>query len=353
MSYRPKVVLALLVAAVAAGLFAVDLGLKHMEDSELHGEAAHAFSEGSRLLALHSNPAALERLQHAYSLERRNSIYAVELVAAWMANGSYPQAEALLEDVLRSDPNNGRANLLAARLMSATSRWPDAIPYYHRAIYGTWPGDQARERVRTRLEFIQALRDHGREREILSEVLALQGEGPDDPEMQKLIAGLFLVADSPSRAAALYRQLIRHSPNDASLDEGLGQAELALGDFRAAQIAFLSAFSRSPAIPGLQQRIELSGSLAALDPTPRRLSSAEKLRRSQEVLLLAQGEAADCLPQPLPTQPEPLKTAVTNEAAEHLLSLAAQLWRDVQKSCPARTSARSEKLRLLMRKLEA
>ena len=59
-------------------------------------------------------------------------------------------------------------------------------------------------------------------RELLAELLPLQEEAAKDKAMQKRVAHLFLVADSPSRGAEALRDLVRQHPTDADAYAGLG-----------------------------------------------------------------------------------------------------------------------------------
>ena len=77
---------------------------------------------------------------------------------------------------------------------------------------------------------------------------------------------------------------MREDPVDLSNAANLGEAELALGNYHAAE----SAFSKA----GEPDRTGLAETIAELDPTGRTLSSAEKFRRSEQILELAHNTLA-------------------------------------------------------------
>lgn len=355
-----------LILASIAGLFAFDFALEKTERNEIHSEAQNLYNEGALALE-HGHPQeAVEKLRRAHTLERTNRNYEKLLVEALTADGNYPEAQTIITDLLEQDPNNGRANLLAARLMAKTGRFEEAESYYHRAVYGSWEENAAAHRVQARLELIHALDERGYEADLLPELLPLETEAAGQSQTLTEIARLYLKAGAPARAAEMYGELLAQTPHDPSLLEGLGQAELERGDYRAAQTAFLRAFQHVSDKASVRPALELTSSLYALDPTPRRLRSAEKYRRSLRILSLARDQANACLQQLPLTAPgadqlrnlfeegseqENPKAPVTNEAAEEKLSEAEKIWTTQRKLCASGKSLQASELSLIMRKL--
>lgn len=354
-----------LVLFIIAGLFAFDFALEETERTELHREADRSYAEASQLLSQGKPAEALPRFERAHTLERTNRGYVMGLVTALTATGAYGQAQTLIDDVLAKDPNNGRANLLAARLSQRSGQLQSADAYYHRAIYGAWPDDNAGPRIQARLELIRALAARGDTPDLLPELLPLESAARRQPAVLKEVAALYLQAGSPRRSAEAYRQLMLDNPQDPDLPRGLGEAELADGDFRAAQTAFLAAFRLRPNDPGIRSGMELSSSLYALDPTPRRMRSAEKYQRSSRILQLAREQAEVCASHFTADSPEAIRLRekaqaaegpdapqpVTNELAEQTLSGAEQLWLVQRQTCPSANSLADKELSLIMRKL--
>jgi tetratricopeptide (TPR) repeat protein len=179
--------------------------------------------------------------------------------------------------------------------------------------------------------------------ELLSELLALGPEATGNLEVEKKVAGWYLAAGSPQRAADAYRELMREDPDDPSNAAHFGDAELALGDYRAAENAFSKA--------GDLDRARLADQIAELDPTGRTLSSAEKFRRSERILEMARDDLKRCAGDPkLVDQATGLldkkvRGAVTNELCEERLSLAEQLSKARPSGCE------DEVLRQIIQKL--
>jgi tetratricopeptide (TPR) repeat protein len=244
---------------------------------------------------------------------------------------------------LTEDSNDGRANLLLARLLASESKTDEATAFYHRAIYGAWHGNAASEVWQVRMELARYLAKVQRTQELLSELLLLQDRAEKDPALAREVAGLYLAAGSSTRAAQMYRDLLRKTPNDAQGYRDLGEAELLQGDYRAAESMFLSALRHNPADSTLPQRLRFANTLATLDPTPRRLSSAEKYNRATR--LLASIGCGD-----LPPETE-RRGPITNELAEARLSLAEQLWEQRSQLCPGKPPT-DEAAALIMRKLK-
>jgi tetratricopeptide (TPR) repeat protein len=364
-----------MIVIAIAGLTALDVFLEKTQRAEVEGSARRFYLEGSRLLKQRKADQAVELLRRAHALDRQNPNYELELINALMAAGKIDEAEPLMNEVLQREPNDGRANLIAARLSVKKGGTADAEAYYHRAIYGEWPdssgsadegGQAVRYRISARLELIDFLIAKGKKQELLAELLPLQEEAGNDPVIEKKLARLFLIAGSPSRAADVYRALIQQDPRDAEAYAGLGEAELQQGRYQEAKAAFIAAVAHKPNDASLRERMQLANTLTALDPTPRQLSSAEKYRRCLRILDLSRASlerctashpgvgsneteellkaAQDALSQKVPAH-------VTNELAEETLGLAEKIWEARIKVCGASALVEEEPLRLIMEKL--
>jgi len=365
------------VALVIVGLSALDQFLARTEMAEVQSAAQRSWRNGVQLLKDGRAQAALDALRNAHALSRDNLTYELDMIAALSAVGNTNEADPLIDDVLQRKPNDGAANLTAARLKLKEGDIPDAESFYHRAIYGEWTGDADAHRRDTRFELVRLLADRNSRQQLLAELISLEADadgakGDDGKEgndsLHRKIAQLFLKADAPNRAAEVYRNLIDKNPNDAEAHEGLGEAELRLGQYRAARASFVQvAHMSSGADPAktVAPRLILLNEVIQLDPTPRRLPTAEKYERSQRILALAKGdleaqlaerpasansqtaqllkEAADLLA----TKPH----AVTNELAEQNLDLAEQIWKVRVALFGPSTGAAGEALRLTMERL--
>ena len=178
--------------------------------------------------------------------------------------------------------------------------------------------------------------------------------------MQRRLAQWFMIAGSPKRAAAIYRTLTTKDAEDRADYAGLGEAELEDGQYRDAHIAFFRAFVKNPNDASIRDRLELLNTVTSLDPTPRQLPTAEKYRRSLQILAMARASLEACGVPPdevarlrAEADAAAAKKAdarITNELAEQVLELAEKLWRARVKSCSP-VAAGEDPLRLIMEKL--
>lgn len=354
------------IAFVIAALAFIDSILEKAEQRDLQSQAQRAHLEGVRLIKQDKTNQGIELLRKAHAWERANILYELDLTDALIAAGKTDEAEPLMTEIMLREPNDGRANLSAARLMLKRGKIADAVSYYHRAIYGEWPENAMAHRVAARLELVHLLVTAGRNKELLAELLPLQEEAGKNMTIQKELGHLFLVAGSPSRAAASYQALIDRNPKDADAYVGLGQTQLEQGQYRDAHAAFLVALRYKPEDPSIRRRLDLSSALTDLDPTPRRLASMEKYRRSLRILQLAYDDLNACIAKrpgtpsaetaqllsaahnALSSKPPP---NAANELSEGVLGTAEMTWRARVEACGAGVSPDEEPLRLIIEKL--
>jgi tetratricopeptide (TPR) repeat protein len=349
---------------IMIGLYGVDKSLASLETKEVNAEARGRYVAGRKLLDAGKSQLAVEDLRRAHSLNRTNREFELALAEAQLAAGRPEDAEQTLQEALESNSNGGRANLLMARVRMAQDRFDDAIAFYHRATYGSWADKSGADRTKARLELADQLAKRDRPRELLAEVLLLDNAAQGDPALAKKVAALYLEAGSAARAEAAYRMMVRENPKDADAYEGLGQAELRMGEYRAAHSAFTAALRYRPDDPEAALHVRLADRLAELDPTSRRLGSEEKFRRSQEILYLAENETLDCLKgRTVPNQLHDLLAAAaklrgekisktpSNEAAEARLEVAVQLWKERLQACGNAPSP-DDPLPIVIRKVE-
>jgi thioredoxin-like negative regulator of GroEL len=333
-------------------LAGVDQFLAKVESAEIRSTAQSSYSTGSHLLEQGKAGEAVNFLRDAHALERQNPDYELQLIAALTADGKITEAEPLLTDILQREPNDGPANLVAARLTILKGNVTDAEAYYHRAIFGKWPGDGAAHRVSTRMELVDLLARKNQKQELLAELISLEAESPTSGDIQKRLAKLFLMAGAPARAADVYAALIEKDPDDIAAYEGKGDAELEQSRYRAAHETYLGAYLRDPGNASIREHLQTLNTVTGLDPTLRQLTSAEKYRRSIRILEMARDALDQCVAKSPSTSLAPgsdengqlLKTAgamiagkapahFTNEAAEATLSLAEKLWYAGTTSC--------------------
>ena len=350
----------LVVAAVLTALYIFDMFLANLERTELAREANSLYQTAQSLESSHINE-AIRLYRRALAINRGNRDYQIALGRALVAGKQNGDALPLFEDVLQRLPDDGRANLEMARLKEALADANAAASYFHRAIYGSWPSEEQAHRIDARLELINMLAGAGRQRELLAELLPLEDETLPDPALRLKIAGLFITAGSLSRAADAYRAIVHEHPDNEQAHAGLGEAELQLGDYRAAQSAFVSALKSKPDDAMVQQRLALVTQLAQLDPTYRRMPFRERLERSRKILTLAAAALGQCAPKEQNAEVDGIanraRTALQpkrlreEDPVETNLSIAEDAWNYVHRACPAQAKP-EDVLTVMMGRLE-
>lgn len=333
-----------LVALAMGALFAADTFLARTEEKESRIESARLFELGQRLLNQGHSADAVGRFKDALEIERGNRDYQRALAQAQLAAGQAADAETTLTDVLLANSTDGPANLSMARVLLKEGRIREAISYYHRAVYGQWKDDAEANRLKVRFELIDLLAQQDSKEELLAELLAVQDQMPGDVAARLRTGRLFLAAGSPARAADEFRSVLKDQPANADAYAGLGESDFAKGDYRAAQSAFQSALRFNPGGQSIGKRLDVSTRVVALDPAVRGIGTAERFRRSRELVRMTL-DAAACLGQNQPplsrelldgarkALKERVSAAGQDHATETNMDLAGQLWQARKSGC--------------------
>jgi len=363
---RPPLHFIAAVFLVIGALFLIDRFLARVEHADLQAASDRAFREGQLLENEKRYPEALEQYRAALSMSRNNRKYQLATVHTLVAEGNLQQAKADLEEPLQEDSTDGAANLLMARILTEEKKYPEAEAYYHRAIDGVWATDTAANRLKARFELIDLLARLGAKRELLAELLSVQGEAPGDQKTRKRLAGLFLEAGSPNRAAELYRESLQEHPEDAEAYSGLGEAQFALGNYHLAQSAYQAALRLKPDDWATRTRLDICNGVMNLDPMLRGLSSSARYARSRKIAELAfaelqrctssvntpmQGSVAELLTSAQKELQKKAPLRPDSEAVEANMSLAENLWQTRNTVCGEPADVAANPLALLFGKL--
>lgn len=356
----------LLVCAAIGGLFALDTFLAGLERADAAAEARRLFAAGRRLAAEGRNRDAAERFRAALGLARGERTYQLALARALLAAGRPAAADTVLAELLAKDATDGPANLMMARVLRAEGQIPRAVSYYHRAIYGRWSGDAAPERVRARFELIELLAQREAPKELLAELLAAEIDAPADLRTRKWLGRLFIQAGSPARAADLFRAILRKHPGDADAYAGIGEAQFAMGNYRAARANLQQAARLDPGNSEIRARLAACEEVLALDPLQRGLGLDQQYRRSLRLVELALDTLENCVG---PTPPasvqaladsarrrlrHPARAAIARrepDGFESNLDLAERLWELRTIACGRPAGASRDPLGLVLAKI--
>jgi tetratricopeptide (TPR) repeat protein len=342
-------------------LLVFDAALARVDARETRMQAANDYKAGNELLIEGKPSDAVERLRAASTLDRDNPTYAIALAAAILAEGRPQTAEEILRPVLNTQSTNGAANLLMARILVREGRSGEAASYYHRAIYGSWADDADRSRSLARFELIDLLAKTGRKQELLSELLPLQDDSSMATSARKRIAQLLLEGGAETRAAAMFREILKKNPKDPDAYVGLGNCAVALGDFRTARSDFEAASRLSPGDSVAEHRLAAIETAISIDPTQRGLGQEEGFRRSRALLTMTLAFLRSCgrVPADRAAFLDSAEMSIgdtlhaaTNAATEANITLAQELWRLRPAGCGASPQVSDDPLVLLQARLE-
>ena len=273
-----------LMTAAIAGLLLFDLFLARIDRRESAAHAANLYAEGISLLAKNRPAVAEDRFAVAVSIDRTNASFALALAEAKLERGQTAEAEATLRELLERAENDGAVSMVMARTLQRSGRPEEAKVYYHRAIFGRWGADSVERRREARFALIDLLAKSGSGPELLAELLPFEDTPPDSVALRERLAKLFIVAGSPARAINSFRGVLRRDARNADAYAGIGEAEMALGNLRAARADFAEALRFRPGDTAVTARLATTDSALALDPMARGIAPAERLSRSRTLL---------------------------------------------------------------------
>jgi CIC family chloride channel protein len=327
------------------------IGVLHYTYRSRRGERAEQyFKAGSALLLQGRDQEAVEQFRSAVSISPDNQQYRLSLGLTLVKTEHPGEGAVYLNEVLKRDPNNGVANLGLARIAAARGKTSDAIIYYHRAIYGSWPAGEENNRLEARFELAAYLRKSGLQKEAIAELLAALEQARNGDAAKKRIGRQLLEYGSPRQAADVFQDVLRGNSRDAQAWAGLGMAELALEDYRAARNALRNAVRFDPADEQARGELDLVERITALDTNASGLRASDRYQRSVQLLTLALQADETCLTSrsdPSTSDNRKLAEAARkalagrprrgeiDDAIETDLDLAVKLWKSARNLCPS------------------
>ena len=347
-----------IVLATIVGLLFVDEWLARVDRAESRAHAANLYAEGRELLLQHQPHEASARFAAALATDRDTPAYQLGLAEALLDDERPLEAERALA-ALEHAQTDGAANLIMARVLVAQGRLADAKSYYHRAIYGVWGSDSSSQRLATRLELIRLLVRQHAERELLAELLPIQEAGRDSVGLQRLLGHLFIQAGSPERGVEIFRKVLQRLPDDGDAYAGMGEAALALGNYRTARADFAAAARLLPDDTSITSNLRLADTVVALDPLLRGIGHRARITRSRQLLALALERSLRCSAAsgaPVADSARHLLAIADSVPAEDaegepLIGTATELASSWGPDCPPAASVTDRALRLVLRKL--
>jgi tetratricopeptide (TPR) repeat protein len=185
-------------------------------------------------------------------------------------------------------------NLALARLAARRRDIPQAIRYYHGAIYGEWDRDPIQHRNQAQLELVNFLLHNDAAAEAQSELLALSQEAPNDPGLHMEIAGLFAQAGDYEDALEENRRVLALEPRNSAAMSGAGIAAFEQGNYAPAEEYLRKAVERDPSNQRARSFLETLNLMKTWNPYERGLNSAERRRRVMQAFTQAGARLESC-----------------------------------------------------------
>lgn len=289
---------------------------------------------------------AIGQFSDALIYERDNFDYRLGLALALFHDGRYQEAENQLLELRSQQPTDATANRLLGRLAARDGRVSQAANSYRTAIYGRWPSNPEQNRLATRFELVDLLAQHGSPAQVVGEYLTIWEEEPHTPSLARRVGLGLLEFGAPREALGVLGTL--DSSADFELLHAIGMAHFDNGDYVEARDYLRRAWQIQPQHEGLRETLDVVDKVLALDPTLRGLSTADRYRRSREILERTSkyvgacaNPLADTLAGPRKPQPQAVRdllaaarerldpqrrTTDLSEAIEANLLLATNVW---------------------------
>jgi tetratricopeptide (TPR) repeat protein len=240
---------------------------------------------------------AIEAFRSAVTNDHDDTEYALALANALAQAGHSEEAREALLRLRASAPENGESNLSLARLSAKDGASSDAIRYYHNALFGIWPSEEAVTRRRSvRTELVRFLLDRGDSSQALSELLVLSTDIPDDGGAHDEVGRLFLEAGDAQHALEQFGSAVKLNPKDGDGLQGAGEAAFKLADYKRA-LRYLEGAAASGKSSGASTLLPTTTLVLSRDPLAAGVDKEERIRRMVGDLDFTARDLQSCIAQ--------------------------------------------------------
>jgi Flp pilus assembly protein TadD len=284
--------LLLLLLSVVFTAFAARMYHKryHMLADEWFARGEQDFHSGNAM-------AALGDYRNALLYSPGDTNFQFHLAQALAGTGRDDEARAYLVSLLSDSQGSGQINLELARIAAhaGPKATPEALRYYHAAIYGVWDTDPIVMRWQIRKEFCEYLLNNDAMNQAEAEIIALaDNTSAEDIPGQKIAGNLLLRARMWSRALQEFQTLLSHDHRDPDVLAGLATAAFELGQYSKAEECLNRLPREKLSVPDLARMHEVSKAVVSLNPFAPGLSTDQKAKRTATAMALAQARATAC-----------------------------------------------------------
>ena len=277
-------------------LLAFTAFVSRMFHRKVHTLADDWFAEGESDFQKGDAAQAVVDYRNALVYSPGNPIFQLHLAQSLMLAGRANEAQSYLLSLLTVSPADGEINLDLAR--ATQSSMPDALRYYHGAIYGEWQRDPVVMRWNVRRELCEYLLARSTVAQAQPEIIALAQDVPaGDIDSQKVAAALLLRGRLWSRALDAYRAILSVQKRDEDALAGAGIAAFQLGQYAHARSYFDELSPRRQTDPDVSPLLAEAREVEAESPYVRDLSSDERARRTLAAVAQAESRLSQCAQQ--------------------------------------------------------
>jgi len=267
-----------LLAALAVACFLLVTGLSHAYEQQRESLGVRWFSRGVTDLNASRYDAAVTDFRAALLYSRENYVYQLDLAEALIGMKHLGEASAYLLNLWDRQPEDGLVNLELARIAAQQAKNDQAIRYYHDAVNAVWPRDQEFRRRTARVELIELLLRLDQTVDAQSELIALEANAGDNPELQIQIGDFFARAGDFDHALAAYTAALKSDKRNEAALAGAGDAAFELQRYFLAQHYLQAATALNPKDAQTAERLKTTELVLQMDPYRRQISAAERNR---------------------------------------------------------------------------
>ena len=291
---REPLVLIILSAAAISFFFAV-IALSRIYNAQQAAHGAEWFQRGKDQLNTGRPELASKYFQVALTYVPGDFQYQLSLAQSLLALNNTEQALQYLGNLWQRQPENGTVNLELARIYAGKDDLTRALRYYHNAIYAIWNEDPEAQRRAVRLELAEFLLKRQAHGQAESELIALQGTLPDDPQLIAHLGDLFMQIPDYERALAEYKKSLKLMRRNPAALAGAGHAAFELARYRDAEGYLKSELGISPADNESASLLEAAQLVLEMNPYRAGLSSNWRKRIVTDAFNAAGARLKSCL----------------------------------------------------------
>ncbi len=251
------------------------------------GLAEDWYGQGEQALQAGHAAVALADFRNALTYSRDNSLYQLRLAQALVATGSLVEARTYLLSLRDRERGNGPVNLELARLAVREHAAPEAVQYFHDAVYSEWEGDPVVQRRAVRLELVKFLFESDQKAAARAELMGVAANLPPDAELRTQVAILLMNTGGYDDALRLFREALAAKPRSAPALAGAGECYFLSGQYAQAELYLDQALRRDPSLAHAAAMRDTARGVLDLDPFIRWLGEPERERRARQALDLA------------------------------------------------------------------